>query len=65
MRQQKKIRELPDRTLAAIPIVAMTANAFEEDRKAARDCGMNGFIAKPIDMDEVLLVLSEVLRGES
>ena len=60
----RKIRELPDVALASIPIVAMTANAFEEDRRAALECGMNGFIAKPIDMDEVLLVLSEVLRGE-
>ena len=60
----RRIRKLSDPALAGIPILAMTANAFEEDRRAALECGMNGFIAKHIDMDEVLLVLSEVLRGE-
>lgn len=52
----QKIRELSD-----IPIVAMTANAFEEDKQKALSIGMNGHIAKPIDMDKVILTLSRVL----
>ena len=51
------IRALKDTVLADIPIVAMTANAFDEDRRAAAECGMNGFISKPINMDEVIAVL--------
>lgn len=51
------IRSLKDTVLADIPIVAMTANAFDEDRRAAAECGMNGFISKPINMDEVIAVL--------
>ena len=39
----------------------MTANAFDEDRKAAFDCGMNGFISKPLDLKELIAVLSSVL----
>ena len=43
----RQIRALPDPALAKIPILAMTANAFEEDRKSALECGMNGFLSKP------------------
>ena len=42
----------------------MTANAFDEDRRAASECGMNGFISKPLDLNELIGVLSSVL-GES
>ena len=51
----QKIREFSD-----IPIVAMTANAFEEDKQKALSIGMNGHIAKPIDMDKVIKTLSNV-----
>ena len=57
----RRIRALENKELAQVPIVAMTANAFDEDRKAAKDCGMNGFISKPIIMDEVLRALKENL----
>ena len=57
----KSIRALSDTALAAVPIVAMTANAFDEDRKAAQNCGMNGFISKPINMEEVIGALHSVL----
>ena len=56
------IRHLADHNKACIPIVAMTANAFEEDRKKALDKGMNGHIAKPIDIDKVKAVLFSVLK---
>ena len=58
----KAIRALPNRQLAEIPIIAMTANAFSEDIQAAKDAGMNGHIAKPVDVPKMIATLSEVLR---
>ena len=58
----KRIRNLKDPALANIPILAMTANAFDEDRKAAIECGMNGFLSKPIEMNQVIQVLQEIFR---
>ena len=55
------IRHLPDKDKACIPIVAMTANAFEEDKRDAVAAGMNGHIAKPIQIDKLLSMLAEVL----
>ena len=57
----RKIRALESPKLAAIPILAMTANAFEEDRREALENGMNGHIAKPIDMEVLFETLSQVL----
>ena len=58
------IRRLPDKDKACIPIVAMTANAFEEDKRDAFAAGMNGHIAKPIQVDKLLSILSEVIRQQ-
>ena len=58
----RQIRTLPDSDIANIPIVAMTANAFEEDKRKAIQAGMNAHIAKPIEIDHMLSVLSEVLK---
>ncbi len=55
------IRNLPDKDKACIPIIAMTANAFEEDKRDAIAAGMNGHIAKPIQVDTLLSILSEVI----
>lgn len=57
----KAIRALADKEKANIPIIAMTANAFEEDRSKAVNVGMNGHIAKPIDVTELLRELAKVL----
>jgi len=56
------IRALDRADAKTIPIFAMTANAFAEDVKAAMDCGMNGHIAKPIDMNMLLKTLSEFIH---
>ena len=57
----KKIRRMDDPQKANIPIVAMTANAFSEDRQAALDAGMNDHIAKPIDMSVLVPTLRKYL----
>ncbi len=58
----KAIRALENPALANIPIVAMTANAFEEDRRRALECGMNAHIAKPIDVEKLLGLLTDILK---
>ena len=58
------IRRLPDRDKACIPIIAMTANAFEEDKREAFAAGMNGHIAKPIQVDKLLSTLAEVIMQQ-
>ena len=58
----KAIRALADPALAGITILAMTANAFEEDKKEALECGMNGFLSKPIVIEELLAALQKNLK---
>lgn len=60
----KCIRHLQDIKKAEIPIIAMTANAFEEDRKKAFDAGMNEHIAKPIDIEKLRAVILSVLNKQ-
>ena len=55
----REIRKLNDPQKANIPIIAMTANAFEEDKKNALDAGMNGHLAKPIDVQKLIQTLTE------
>ena len=58
----KCIRALDNPELKNIPILAMTANAFEEDRRSALECGMNGFVSKPIEINELSRALENVLH---
>jgi CheY-like chemotaxis protein len=58
----RRIRAADSEYLKNVPIVAMTANAFEEDRKAAIEAGMNEHIAKPIDVDKLKVALRKFLK---
>ena len=58
----QRIRALKDPARAAVPIVAMTANVFEEERKRAFDCGMNGFLSKPIVIEELIDALKDIIH---
>ena len=58
----QRIRALEDPVRAAVPIVAMTANVFEEERKRAFDCGMNGFLSKPIVIEELIDALKDIIH---
>ncbi|MBQ3442579.1 MAG: response regulator [Selenomonadaceae bacterium] len=57
----REIRKLDNKRLASVPIIAMTANAFSEDVKNALDAGMNGHIAKPIDVPKMMETLAKIL----
>ncbi len=57
----RQIRCLPDKSHAEIPVIAMTANAFSEDVQKAKDAGMNAHVAKPIDMQNLVQTLTDVL----
>lgn len=59
----KAIRSFEDKELSGIPVIAMTANAFEEDKIQALEAGMNAHISKPIDVEELFQTLETVLNG--
>ena len=61
-RTAEKIRRFPNKEKAKIPMIAMTANAFAEDRKKALEVGMNDHVAKPIDMNKMLPILLEYIK---
>ena len=58
-----RIRKMDNQKKAEIPIVAVTANAFEEDRKVALEAGMNGHLAKPYDINAIMQTLSAILNN--
>ena len=58
----RAIRALPNREVASIPIIATTANAFEEDRALAEAAGMSGYIIKPIDVNKALRVIRKFVQ---
>jgi len=58
----RRIRAFEDEALARIPIIAMTANAFEEDKREAKEAGMDGHIAKPIELELLFKELTRVLQ---
>ena len=60
----RQIRTLNRMDTKEIPIIAMTANAFQDDVRDCIDAGMNGHIAKPIQVDKLLSILSEVIRQQ-
>ena len=59
----QKIRSIPEKN--TIPIIAMSANAFDEDKKQALKAGMNGYISKPIDMDKLQSQIIEILKEKA
>ena len=57
----QEIRHLPDKDKACIPIIAMTANAFEEDTRDAVAAGMNDHVAKPVDLSILISVIAKYI----
>ena len=59
----RAIRRLEDREKAKVPVIAVSANAFDEDREASRAAGMNGHLAKPIIAADLLEMLGKIIQG--
>jgi CheY-like chemotaxis protein len=57
----RNIRAMEDPAIAGVPIIALTANAFEEDEKATQRAGMQAHISKPIEVDVLMRTLAEIL----
>ena len=55
-------RKMENKNKANIPIIAMTANAFEEDKKTSLECGMNGHITKPLDPAKMIKIVSSLIK---
>ncbi len=58
----RRIRALNNPELACIPIVAMTANAFEEDKEKSFEAGMNGHLAKPVSVETLMNTLKNIMK---
>ncbi|MCM1578410.1 MAG: ATP-binding protein [Ruminococcus sp.] len=58
----RAIRALPDKAKAGIPIIAMTANAFEDDRREAFSAGVNGHIPKPVDVEVLMRAIENIIK---
>ncbi|SFQ47035.1 PAS fold-containing protein [Lachnospiraceae bacterium XBB1006] len=62
LKATRVIRSMEERDKASIPIVAMTANVFEEDKKKAKDAGMDGFVGKPVEVPKLISEMQRLLR---
>ena len=58
----KQIRSLKNRETASVPIVAMTANVFEEDREKSYEAGMNGYLAKPVSAEALINTIDKIMK---
>ena len=58
----RAIRALDDPAIANVPIIAMTANAFDEDMRSAMKSGMNGYLSKPLDVDKLYAMMRKCLK---
>ena len=58
----RQIRAMKNKEIANIPIIAMTANAFDEDKRMAMEAGMNDHVAKPVDVDVLCATLAKYFR---
>lgn len=59
----RTIRDLPDPARAGTPIIALSANAFDEDRRKSMESGMNAHMAKPLDMTALLELIASIIQG--